>query len=130
MVHMQPLHPFRFAVPIEFTSPTQWTETARKVEALGYSTILSSDHPGMGQTDPLSTLMMAATATTTLRIGTHVLANDFRNPVMLAQQVATLDVVSGERFEFGLGTGWSAEDYAALGVPIASPATRVGRLEE
>ena len=49
---------------------------------------------------------------------------------MLAQQAATLDVVSGERFELGLGTGWSPEDYAALGIPIASPGTRVGRLEE
>ena len=124
-------HPFRFAVAPDFTSPTQWTETARRVEALGFSTILTSDHPGGGGgPGPISTLMMAAAATTTLRLGTHVLANDFRNPVMLAQEVATLDVLSGERLEFGLGTGWSRDDYAALGISFDSPGTRVGRLEE
>jgi len=127
---MQPQHPFRFAAAPGFASATQWTETARKVEALGYSTLLSSDHPAMGGVGPISALMMAASATTTLRLGTHVLANDFRNPVMLAQEVATLDVLSGERFEFGIGTGWLRDDYDALGISFDTPGARVGRLEE
>ena len=127
---MQPHHPFRFGAASIFTSPADWAETARKMEALGYSTILTSDHPGESGVDPISALVMAAAATTTLQLGTHVLANDFRNPVMLAQQVATLDVVSGERFQFGIGTGYNADDYAALGICLDSPGARVGRLEE
>ena len=83
-----------------------------------------------GGVDPISALVVAAAATTTLQLGTHVLANDFRNPVMLAQQVATLDIVSGERFQFGIGTGYNADDYAALGISLDSPGARVGRLEE
>ena len=114
------------------TSLTQWAETARRDGSPG----------GLGDPDqrpswqrwrsqiPLSALLMAAAATTTLRLGTHVITNDFRNPVMLAPDGTTIDVVSDERFEFGLGTGWNADDYAALGIPIASPGTRVGRLEE
>jgi len=123
-------HPFRFAAAPKFTSLIRWSETVRKIEALGYSTLLTSDHPGGGGADPISSLVVAAAASTTLRLGTHVLANDFRNPVMLAQQAATLDVVSDERFEFGLGTGWLRDDYAALGVSYDAPSTRVRRLEE
>jgi probable F420-dependent oxidoreductase len=128
--HMQHHHPFRFAVAPAFTTAADWIETARKMEALGYSTILSSDHPGMEGIGPFSALMMAAAATTTLRVGTHVLANDFRNPVMLAQEAATLDLLSGGRFEFGLGTGWYRDDYDVLGISFDRPGIRVRRLEE
>ena len=74
--------------------------------------------------------MAAADATTTLRLGTHVLANDFHNPVMLAQEAATLDLLSEGRLELGIGTGWLAQDYAVAGIPFDPPLTRVKRLEE
>ena len=64
---------------------------------------------------PLVALTAAANATTTIRLGTHVLANDFRNPVLLAQEAATLDLLSGGRFESGIGTGWWREDYTSIG---------------
>ncbi|HJZ47924.1 MAG TPA: LLM class flavin-dependent oxidoreductase, partial [Roseiflexaceae bacterium] len=106
--------PFRFGA-VYFTLEN-WAERARKVESLGYSTLVLGEHPAGGGPSPLIALMAAANATTTLRITTHVLANDFRNPVLLAQDAATLDVLSGGRFELGLGTGWSCDDYASLGV--------------
>jgi probable F420-dependent oxidoreductase len=84
----------------------------------------------MGGSGPLTALMAAADATTTLRLGTHVLANDFRHPVLLAQEVATLDRLSGGRFELGLGTGWWHADYERLGIPFEPPGVRVSRLEE
>src|SRR5919202_4981327 len=123
--------PFRFgAVADAMPSHTAWLEVARKVEAMGYATLLQGDHPSLGGIAPLTALMAAADATTTVRLGTHVLANDFRHPVMLAQEASTFDVLSDERFELGLGTGWSRDDYAALGISLDAPATRVARLEE
>jgi probable F420-dependent oxidoreductase len=124
-------HPFRFAAVMPFTSPATWIDTARRMEALGYATLLSSDHPSrLGSVDPLGALLLAASATTRLRVGTHVLVNDFRNPVMLAQQAVLLDAVSDGRFELGLGTGSLREDYTALGIAYDPPGARVGRLEE
>ncbi len=73
---------------------------------------------------------MAAEATTTLRVGTLVLDNDFRHPVILAKEAATLDIVSGGRFELGLGAGWMTSDYDQSGIPLDTPAVRVARLAE
>src|SRR6185503_10162587 len=100
------------------------------VESLGYDTLLLGEHPVSGGPSPLVALMAAANATTTLRLGTHMLANDFHNPVLLAQDVAILDILSGGRFELGLGSGWMHHDYTSLGIPFDRPGTRVGRLAE
>jgi probable F420-dependent oxidoreductase len=82
------------------------------------------------QLAPLIALTAAATATTTLRVGTLVLANDYRHPVMLAKEAATLDVFSGGRLELGLGAGWLRSEYEAAGIPFDTPGDRVSRLEE
>jgi probable F420-dependent oxidoreductase len=81
---------------------------------------------------PLPALAAAAAATRTLRVGTYVIANDYRHPVLLAKDVATLDLLSGGRFEFGLGAGRpaAAEDNRMLGLPFDSGAVRVARLAE
>jgi probable F420-dependent oxidoreductase len=73
---------------------------------------------------------VAAEATTTLRVGTLVLDNDFRHPVVLAKEAATLDVVTGGRFEFGIGAGWLRADYEQSGISMDQPAVRVARLAE
>ncbi len=73
---------------------------------------------------------VAAEATTTLRVGTLVLDNDFRHPVMLAKEAATLDVVTDGRFEFGMGAGWMTTDYDQSGIPMDRPSVRVARLAE
>ncbi len=123
-------HPFRFAISGSLpTSRTEWVALAQKVEALGYSTLVLGEHPTSGG-GPFAALMAAADATTTLRIGSHVLANDFRPPVLLAQEMAMLDLLSEGRVEFGIGSGWAQVDYANCGVPFDPPRVRIERLAE
>jgi probable F420-dependent oxidoreductase len=122
---------FRFgAGPISVSSRTDWITYARKVENLGYSTLVVSEHPTWGGIGVFAALMAAADATTELRLGTQVLTNDYRNPVLLAQEAATIDLFSEGRLELGVGGGWFHGDYAAIGVPFDSPGVRISRLEE
>ena len=103
--------PFRFGIAaISTQSRTEWNEHARKAEALGYSTIWMGEHISWGGFAGVPALMSAANATTTLCIACHVFTNDLRNPVMLAADAATLDVLSDGRLEFGLGAGWLVSD--------------------
>ncbi len=121
---------FRFGVIIfEPTSREELVAEARRAETLGYATVLMPDHLGK-QFSPLLALQTVAEVTTTLRVGSFVLDNDFRHPVMLAKEVATLDVLSDGRFELGLGAGWLRSEYEQAGMAFASPAVRVARLEE
>lgn len=122
--------PFRFGInPIGGNSRRAWQETARKAEALGYSTLSVADHLWAGLA-PFASLMAAAEATTTLRVGSLVFGNDFRHPVALAKEVATLDVLSEGRVEFGFGTGWQRDDYASLGLTLDPVGVKVSRFEE
>ena len=74
--------------------------------------------------DPIVTLAYVAGATTSIRLGTSVLIMPFYTPVLLAKQLATLDVVSGGRLDVGLGIGWSMDEYEAVGVPYAQRGKR------
>jgi probable F420-dependent oxidoreductase len=122
--------PFRFGIIVHATrSRDEWIATARRAEDLGYSTLLVPDHFG-DQFAPLPALMAAAEATSTLRIGSYVLDNDFRHPVMLAKEAATLDVLSGGRFELGIGAGWERAEYKQAGIPYEAGNVRAGRLQE
>jgi probable F420-dependent oxidoreductase len=122
--------PFRFAVTARFAgSGTKWRDVVRRAEDLGYDVMLVTDHMGP-QLAPIPALMAAADATTRLRVGSFVFANDYRNPVMLAKEVATIDVLSGGRVEVGIGAGWKTGDYRELGIAYDAPAVRVSRLEE
>jgi probable F420-dependent oxidoreductase, MSMEG_2516 family len=87
------------------------------------------DHLG-NQLSPFAALAAAAAATTRLRIGAFVFANDYRHPLMLAREAATLDVLSGGRFEMGMGAGWMTSDYRELGMTYDPAPRRVDRLEE
>jgi probable F420-dependent oxidoreductase len=121
---------FRFGVE-EHRAPDakKWREKARLVEALGYSTLLLPDHFG-DQFSPIAALMSAADATTRLRIGSLVFDNDYRHPVVLAKEAATLDLLSEGRLDFGLGAGWMASDYEQTGIPLDPPGTRIERMAE
>ncbi|HEY1827780.1 MAG TPA: TIGR03621 family F420-dependent LLM class oxidoreductase [Acidimicrobiales bacterium] len=123
---------FRFAAQLN-TSPDGtargWAEQARKVQDLGYSTLLMSDHFG-DQLAPIPALAAVATATTTLRLGSLVFGNDYRHPLVLAKEAATLDVLSEGRFELSLGAGWMKADYAEAGMHYDEPRVRVDRFEE
>src|SRR3546814_7177301 len=74
--------------------------------------------------------MAAADATSTLRLGTMVLANDYRHPVLVAKEAATIDLLSGGRLELGIGAGWMTSDYEAAGIPMERAGVRVDRLTE
>ena len=127
--------PFRFGVVGEgIRSGEQLAAKARRAEALGYATLLLRDHfvpePFGDQLAPTVALMAAAGLTRTLRLGTLVLDNDYRHPVLLAKEAATLDLLSGGRFELGVGAGWLRDEYRRAGMPFDDPGVRVGRLEE
>jgi probable F420-dependent oxidoreductase len=110
-------------------SGEKWRAIAHKVEDLGYSTLSVSDHLWTGLA-PLTSLMAAAEATTKLRVGSTVFGNDFRHPVVLAREAATIDLLSDGRLEFGIGTGWYIGDYESTGIPLDPPGVRVSRFEE
>jgi probable F420-dependent oxidoreductase len=108
--------------------------TARMAEEMGYATFLLRDHfiaPPFGhQLAPFAALAMVAAITERLRIGTLVIANDYRAPVLLAKEVATLDLLSGGRFELGLGTGFLKAEYDQAGIAFDPPSMRVDRFAE
>jgi probable F420-dependent oxidoreductase len=127
---MAPARRFRFAAQIEkATSAKEWADTARKAEDLGYSTLTLPDHFG-DQLAPVPAMMAAAAATTSLRIGTLVFCNDYRHPLILAKEAATMDLLSDGRLELGLGAGWMKTDYEQSGLRYDLPAVRVDRFEE
>jgi probable F420-dependent oxidoreductase len=122
--------PFRFGVQVNGTGSRQeWVDLAREVEANGYSTLTMPDHFS-DQLAPVPALQCAADATSTLRIGALVYDNDYRHPVVLAKELATMDVLSDGRVEIGLGAGWMVSDYEQSGIPYDPPGVRVSRFIE
>ncbi len=120
---------FRFGVNNVTTALHEWQEVARKAEALGYSTLIAQDHFA-NQLAPLPSLVAAGAVTSTLRLATLVLDNDFRHPAALAKEAATVDVLTGGRLELGLGAGWLKSDYDKTGIEFDAPAVRLERLAE
>ena len=122
--------PFRFSSPAAgILDAGALRDRVRTLEDLGYSTVTISDHFD-DQLGPIASLMAAAEATTTLRIGALVFSNDFRHPAVVAKEAATLDVLSGGRLEFGLGAGWMDADYSRTGLVKDRPGVRIERLAE
>jgi probable F420-dependent oxidoreductase len=135
--------PFRFAIQaFSASSAKEWRELARKTESLGYSALHLADHtlgpgPALEATmHPLQELAavpamaMAAEATQSLRIGCRVFCIDYRHPVVLAKEAATLDLLSDGRLELGLGAGWLKGEYEATGIPFDRAGVRIDRLAE
>ena len=132
---MPAAHPFRFGILAEHVQTReQLLRTARRAEAAGYATFLIRDHflpePFGHQLAPLAALATVAAHTTTLRVGSLVFANDYRPPVMLAHETATLDLLSCGRFELGLGTGFLQAEYDRAGLSLDPPRVRVQRFAE
>ena len=135
--------PFRFAVQtFSATSAKEWRERAQRVEGLGYSALHLADHiigPGpaiesshhpVQELAAVPAMAVAAEVTSSLRIGCRVFCVDYRNPSMLAKEVATLDLLSEGRLEIGLGAGWLRAEYDAIGLDFDSAPTRIDRLSE
>jgi probable F420-dependent oxidoreductase len=135
--------PFRFAVQTaEASSRKEWIDTALRAEALGYATLFTTDHyfgPGEISTAtghrpvdvaPLAAVTAAAMATTSLRVGCRVFCVDFHHPVVLAKELATIDLLSDGRLEVGLGAGWIIAEYEGMGIPMDRAGVRIERLGE
>src|ERR1700761_7408239 len=124
------MRPFRFGLQLSnAATPGAWRDRARRAEDLGYATLFMPDH-FEDQYGPLVALTVAAEATTTLRVGSLVFGNDYRHPVVLAKEMATLDLFSEGRVEVGLGAGWMTSDYVESGLVLDPPGVRVDRLAE
>ncbi|MFM8530006.1 MAG: TIGR03621 family F420-dependent LLM class oxidoreductase [Ilumatobacteraceae bacterium] len=135
--------PFRFGVQAYApASAKEWRDLARRAEDLGYSSFHLADHvigpgPALNATGhPVQTvaaipaMAVAAEATSTIKVGCRVLCVDYRNPVMLTKELATLDFFSEGRLEIGLGAGWLQNEYEAMGVPFDRAGVRLDRLVE
>jgi probable F420-dependent oxidoreductase len=124
------MRPFRFLMTANgYPSLTELTALARKAEAIGCSTFVLPDHL-VQQYAALPVLAMVAAATERLRLGTFVLNAGLRHPAVLAQDLATLDALSGGRLEIGLGAGWNKPEYDAIGIPFEPVGVRIERLTE
>ena len=124
------MRPFRFLAEVgEVESAAALRERARRAESLGYSAMVIPDHLVI-PLGPIATLATVAAATTRLRIGTFVINNDLRHPMVLAQELATLDLLSDGRLEVAIGAGWNVAEYTAAGIAFDGSPTRTARLEE
>jgi probable F420-dependent oxidoreductase len=124
------MKPFRFGVNVgRARSRAEWAEKARKVENLGYSTLTVPDHLA-DLLAPIPAVLSAAEATTRLRVGTNVLNNDFRHPVLVAREAATVDLLTDGRLQLGLGAGHMQSEYDQAGLRFEAGGTRVARLAE
>jgi probable F420-dependent oxidoreductase len=122
--------PFRFAVHSTVAATmTAWRDHARSAEAMGYSALYVTDHFD-SQFGPLVAMAVAAEATSTLHVGSLVLNNDLRNPVVLAKEIASLGLAAEGRVEVGMGAGWLRSDYVETGTRYDSARQRVERLDE
>jgi probable F420-dependent oxidoreductase len=122
--------PFRFGVTCELVADrAQWRAFCGRVESIGCTNLLVSDHFGK-QLALIPALATAIDATTTLRVGALVACNDYRHPVMYAKELASLDVLSEGRVDWGIGAGWLASEYEMAGLAFDPPGVRVDRLRE
>ena len=124
------MRPFRFGVQlVNAPDGKGWKEQARRVESLGYSVGSMPDH-FTDQFAPLPALQCVLDSTTTLRAGALVFDNDYKHPLVLAKEMATMDVLSDGRVEIGLGAGWMTSDYEQAGIPYDTAGVRIDRFVE
>jgi len=133
--------PFRFAVQsFNAESAAHWKDRARAAEDLGYAALHLADHllgpgPALAKTNhppqnlaAVPAIATAAAVTERLKVGCRVFCVDYRPAVMLIKEAMTLDLLSDGRLEFGIGAGWLAEEYRAMGYRLDSPGRRIERL--
>ena len=120
--------PFRFGLILDSRGATRdgVVELARQAEVAGIDVLLGTDHLGRWATLPL---LQAAAEATSIRIGSFVLNNDLRHPTVLAQELTTIDAITGGRLEIGIGAGWNRTEYEAAGLSFDPAGMRVGRMQ-
>jgi probable F420-dependent oxidoreductase len=122
--------PFTFSAAVQgiYDGPTL-AETARRAEATGWTSIAIPDHL-IPQLSPVPAMTAVAAATSTLRVTPYVLNNDLHHPAVLAQDLASIDVLSGGRLNIAIGAGWNKPEYDAVGLAFESQPVRLARLRE
>ena len=124
------IRPFRFGVQCSRASTrSEWIDLARRTEANGFDCLTMPDH-FTDQLAPVPALQAVADATTTLRDGALVWDNDYKHPVVLAKELATIDLLSEGRLEIGIGAGWMISDYEQAGMPYDAAGVRIDRFIE
>lgn len=122
--------PFQFLADARAPMPaSELAERARRAEEAGFHALVIPDHL-IDQMSPAPAMAVIAAATERLRIGAFVFNNDLRHPAVLAQDLATLDVLSAGRLDVAIGAGWNQAEYDAIGLELEPGPVRVGRLEE
>ena len=125
-----PHRPFRFGIQASNANTrAEWVELAHKTQDNGFDVLTMPDHFG-NQLAPVPALMTVADATSTLRVGALVWDNDYKHPVVLAKELATMDLLSDGRLEIGIGAGWMISDYEQAGMPYDTPGVRIDRFIE
>jgi len=124
------MRPFTFLAAIQSVMDgATLAAEARRAEAMGFSALVVPDHL-IEQLSPIPALATIAAATERLRIGAFVHNNDLRHPAVLAQDLASLDVLSGGRLDVAIGAGWNKPEYDAIGLRFDPTPVRQARLEE
>jgi probable F420-dependent oxidoreductase len=123
------LRPHRFGVMLWRIPGEDWVHKIRRLEELGYSSIMIPDHPNT-QWCPIATQAAIASVTEKIKVGSMVFNMDFHHPVVLAKASATIQNLSRGRHEFGIGAGWDEPEYHKAGIRFDEAATRVARMEE
>jgi probable F420-dependent oxidoreductase len=124
---------FRFLAPMPRLGGEagKWVADLRRIEDLGFHSVVVSEHYSHGWAmDALTAMHFALASTTRLRVMPLVLNNDLHHPAMLAKSIATADVLSAGRVAIGLGAGWLEDDYKALGINYDPAPVRIARLRE
>jgi probable F420-dependent oxidoreductase len=122
--------PFHFLGSAREAVPgKQLAEYARRAEAVGFHALVVPDHL-LDQFSPIPALTAIAAATDRLRVAAFVFNNDLRHPAVLAQDLASLDVLSEGRLDVAIGAGWNKPEYDAIGLPFDPTPVRQARLEE
>ncbi|HEY4332760.1 MAG TPA: TIGR03621 family F420-dependent LLM class oxidoreductase [Ilumatobacteraceae bacterium] len=122
--------PFRFGVQTSKAADRAgWVELATRVEGHGFDVLTIPDHFD-DQFAPIPALMTVANATTTLRVGALVWDNDYKHPLVLAKELATMDLLSDGRVEIGIGAGWERSDYDRSGIVYDTAKVRIDRFVE
>jgi probable F420-dependent oxidoreductase len=123
------VRPFRFGFQAaRVNEPDQWLSLARCAEQAGYACFMVADH--LGRLAAFPALMAAAAVTHEIKLATYVLNQDWRPPALLAQEAATVQLLTGGRLELGIGAGWARREYRQVGIPYDSASVRVSRFGE
>jgi probable F420-dependent oxidoreductase len=126
-------HPFRFGLGpaglLDLKTAGAWRGYVRRAEDLGYEAVCLGDHID-GRPSPGHAAVAIAQWTTALRPAIHVLNNDLRHPPVLARELCTIAMLTGGRFDAGIGAGWMRADYDHVGLAFDPPGKRIERLDE